>query len=1596
MKRIKWIRLGLVLMLAVCTVIGICACNSGSGGGSNGGGSTGSGGITGFDVEESISVNENELVTVYVPLVIDSNSNLLDVVYEVTTSDGGYVSMLGGNIFRASDLQGYVIRYVAISYDGTATYEKKTTVTVNSTANLELYAEFDIFAELGVESRITPVSTIDDAEFTYTVVNTESGKAIPVSNGVFVCEEIGWHHFTVTASANGKSVDYENDFYCREAMHEGEVEVFGSDWQTIRTLQEYGTRGATYTNTQETGVKDRFGLDSEFIKLESTGEYADLYINPRGDEAYYRRLAREGYTHISFWIYADCTIPHDVMVQFYPRKGLYTYDIGTVMPEKWTEIKVNIVEGKNYNESCFAAAVGYYRNAETLALQFDNTNGWNGPGGSYGFEDKMTFYISDIYAVKDSNITLEPSAKLNYKTGETAKLGDLFAGEEDLGVSYAVTFRGETVPADENYTFMANGTYTVNVIPAPNTTCNVTAQVTVTDDVLASKTTILVERTGDSVTVDLNEHGVTFTLDESALTPESATATLDGAEVGTGTAFTAGKDGSYRVEYKIPYNGYVSYVEITVDVWSAASKYLVSDASHMVASSEWRSWDKQPIYEPGEYNVGDKSGNMLKVTGMGEAALIAFRPFYTLAYYEELLRQEPTLKLVLEWYVVGVLGETVTSYTSSYSSSTLNSASNGKWSVTAVSFANFVGDYNKLTAGYNDVKHLVDNSITDTGLNHGRAANDYLLSLRGSSTGLKNATLYIADVYLTSKVEGENDGVWNDLTKADAVSTTVNPWSQVNRNGLVSADEVARIGGVTGAAYTSITASETWFYRAGYQIKPANTVKDLWEDWTDQDLVFDWYYEISGDGAHQNTFNVSVYGAIAKGYAQGEWHTSRISMADLLENWDAVAEGKNNGYNEGFVTPWTPWLQFSNDTANQTSMAGTVYMGNIRFDDHVDPPAPDPDAVFVEDVVLVETTGVTELDLSEIYTENGGALSVEELRERELVIELTTAYGAKITLENTLLIAVNGLSKCVYTVELKTKAGNLILSLTIDVYSQEDGLVWQDFDLLQENAVSYARVWQFGYIDLGRATHTTVNDVNVLQYTTSKGNDASNTNEIGLRLQPLHSKAYYEALEEDYESVTFDVHVTGRPEGMNIRTCEDTSNRGGWQANNQWKTYTVSLSYLLAHWDTLTNITGSGIGGSGLTQLFTSFDGTDGVCVISVGKFGAVKKSTGGGDEPGEGEEPAEGVIQGLVWNDLSQASAVTATLSPWNGEVNRNGKVSADEVARIGGKAGAAYTSATTTKDFNYGGYQIVPSNTSKDFWEAYSDCDIVFDWYYEVTGDTANAKNYQVQVYGAERVVYAQGEWHTSKVALADLLGNWANVIAGTNGNRDSSNWTPWLQFRWTSGVSDSAAGTVYLGNIRIKEAQSGGEGPGEGEEPEENVIEGLVWSDLSKDSDVTTTINPWSTAQATRNGKVSDSKVAELGGKAGAAYTSVSVGAGWLYQGGYQIVPSNTSKDFWEEYSDCELVFDWYYEVTDNTSFSFNVKVYGGESEGYAQRTWHTSKIALSDILADWADVIAGSNNKGRNSPWTPWIDFQWTSGGDNFGGIVYLGNIRIVRA
>ena len=178
---------------------------------------------------------------------------------------------------------------------------------------------------------------------------------------------------------------------------------------------------------------------------------------------------------------------------------------------------------------------------------------------------------------------------------------------------------------------------------------------------------------------------------------------------------------------------------------------------------------------------------------------------------------------------------------------------------------------------------------------------------------------------------------------------------------------------------------------------------------------------------------------------------------------------------------------------------------------------------------------------------------------------------------------------------------------------------------------------------------------------------------------------------------------------------------------------------------------------------------------------------------------------------------------------------------------------------------------------------------------------------------------------------------------------------------------------------------------EQPDDGGSEetSIVWNDLSSTDAIKTTANRWN---HTVPALPTASEITAIGGQSGASYLRVDGGGEYFTYAAYKILPSG-EKSAYEAYANYNLIFDWYFDIPDYDG-GLNVQTYGETASTLrAQDTWHTVTIAMSDLLAEWDNLIDDSNPMSKG---TPWVDFNWTSNSANKDAVLYIGNIRLEKA
>ena len=674
--------------------------------------------VNGFVITEALEVSVGATVELEQPIVKDETGKLLDCWTYVTDSDGNYVSATSG-LFSADDVGGYTITYVVRASDNTV-YEKKTVVTVNGTAaGGTLDVDYEQFITVGETVSIDASYSNENATFTYEVKKASTGETVDASNGSFTPTETGVYEVVVRVS--GVDASYKYNVFAQNPMQEGEVETFDESWAEKETFVGGKRQDWTIVSSEECGLLDPYGNETMLAKYSTERAYIPLFINIRESKEYYESLKADGYEYVSMWIYMQSKTPHITISDRDPNGGFYRKDGPTLYPGEWTEFRLDLVTGVTTWYRSFTQCYSYYENQNHFYLQVDNSYEYNfiGKEGTANYQywgggDSITFYFTDIFAVKPVSITALTETEKTAKTGETVDLSTSFSADFDL--NFALSYRGELRETTSQHMFTANGAYKVVATPASfNLRGSASVPFEVTDEFSLQGDPVIKERTGDSVSVALNDLNAQFG-EVNGVTPEISDTKVyfKGEEIAVENGvFTAKKDGAYTVEARGMYelNGVpcVSYHTVPVDVFSAATKYAVIDTEYMrnIRAHDWDNTSTAAVCE--EATVGGRTGEYIKLTAKGQSLTFYAKPMYSKAYYEALSVQNPNMGVRMYVYldVAPNLTSNVKSvFTSTTEKTTWKEDRQKNWQLLEMSLSKFAAQYDTIVERYEGLEGL--------------------------------------------------------------------------------------------------------------------------------------------------------------------------------------------------------------------------------------------------------------------------------------------------------------------------------------------------------------------------------------------------------------------------------------------------------------------------------------------------------------------------------------------------------------------------------------------------------------------------------------------------------------------------------------------------------------------------------------------------------------------------------------------------------------------------------------------------------------------------------------------------------------------------
>ena len=701
MKRKSVVTL-LAILSALGFTIGAAACN----GNPNGQEKPQQAVVSGFDVRESLEVNLGAVVELEQPVVTDAKGVLLDCWTYVTDEKGNYVVTTAG-AFTADNAGVYTIVYV-VRDSANNTYQQQTKVTVLGNAaaqDITLNVEYEQFISVGETVAINAICSDKDADLTYTVKRFSTSEAVTMDGNAFVPQEEGIYE--VLVSANDGEATYKYNVFAEEALQKGEVERFTSAWEEKEKFVGGKRQDWQVVTSEESGLLDPYGRACNLAKYSTDRAYIPLYINIREDVKYYEQLAEEGYSYVSMWIYMEGEKPHITISDRDPNGGFYRRNGPDLYPGEWTEFRLDLVTGKTTWYRSFVQCYPYYNNQSHFYLQVDNSYEWNTWGGG----DNITFYFTDIYAVKEAELLTVEGVETQKTVKDTIDFSTVFNADFDM--TYVVSYRGEKFAIEgSEYTFLSNGEYVVEAIPSDfNLRGSTSVEFNVTDEHVLSADYVTKERTSvDSVTVNISELNAAFE-EVNGVTPTIASYKVyyNGAELAlTDNAFTAAKEGAYAVEVEGSYseNGttYTTYQTVYIDVWSQATKYAVIDTENMrcIRAWDWDNTSTTATYE--EATVGGKTGNFIKTTAKGQSLTFYGKPLFSKNYYQAMLEENEYAKVRMSLYFIPAVADKITNvksvFTSTTNKTTWDSSYENQWRYFEMSMESFIEQYDDIVAKY--------------------------------------------------------------------------------------------------------------------------------------------------------------------------------------------------------------------------------------------------------------------------------------------------------------------------------------------------------------------------------------------------------------------------------------------------------------------------------------------------------------------------------------------------------------------------------------------------------------------------------------------------------------------------------------------------------------------------------------------------------------------------------------------------------------------------------------------------------------------------------------------------------------------------------
>lgn len=626
----------IIAILAICATlcigIGLSACTSTQ--------------LLGFEIRETLSVKYGEIIEIEHPLVTE-NGNILDVSVSVKSGNGVDVPILADS-FTAEDTKGYSIIYTIVVHNGELK-QKTTSVTVAPPLKL-ITAKIERVVTVGESVSLNAKCDDPEVSLNYEIVplneeGTMEDIFLDTSKTEFILYKAGEYRVTISSQDEGV-YPFSYTVVARDEMCTGEVERFTAQWQSIENFTggnrtDFG--GYKTTTSDECGLLDHKGNEATFLCMETSAEYPQIYIFPRGTKSYYQSLVDEGYEYISFWIYmkSEKGLPHKTSHKTDPVGGKYNIITEPLYPEQWTEYRLSLNGTDEYDKS-FLQLYESYVNRKLYYIQISNSVAYDPIGGN----DSLKLYIGDVYAVKPASIDVSESAQSSFTTGASVSLDNMFSSAEET--KYFVSYNGsKNVIEGDSYTFAAPGIYTIDAIcSAYNLAGKATYSVIVTDPFTIHGRHVSKQLTEGKTEILFSE------VEPDLETISSYKPSITGRQVLYNnkeivieqTGFSANKVGIYvlktKIEYIVSDIACTTFIESIIDVYDQNHAEMIANADSAAMTAGkiyYGSWEKE-IDSVDYLSEYEGVSNVMKVTVNGTQEVgIAVNPIYSVEYYTELL-----------------------------------------------------------------------------------------------------------------------------------------------------------------------------------------------------------------------------------------------------------------------------------------------------------------------------------------------------------------------------------------------------------------------------------------------------------------------------------------------------------------------------------------------------------------------------------------------------------------------------------------------------------------------------------------------------------------------------------------------------------------------------------------------------------------------------------------------------------------------------------------------------------------------------------------------------------------------------------------------